>query len=173
MNFYPKIYLENILEIKYEILEKNNIKGIILDMDNTLIDFNVNIVNGAKQWVKELKEKGIKLIIVSNSNKTEKLEKTSKELEIDYIKFGMKPFKIGLMKAQKILQIEPENIAVVGDQLFTDVLGANRCKMFSILVKPLDEKDIILTIIKRPLENYILQKYMKKTRNEEKNNVYK
>lgn len=162
MIFYPKMYLENILEIKYEMLEANAIKGIILDMDNTLIDFNVNILNGTKQWVQDLKEKGIKLIIVSNSNKTEKLKKTSSELKIDYIKFGMKPLKKGLKKAQKILQLKPENIAVVGDQVFTDVWGANRCKMFSILVKPLDEKDILLTIIKRPLENYILKKYLKK-----------
>ena len=77
MIFYPKMYLENILEIKYEMLEANGIKGIILDMDNTLIDFHVNILNGVKQWAEDLKEKGIKLIIVSNSNKIEKLEKTS------------------------------------------------------------------------------------------------
>ena len=173
MIFYPKMYLENILEIKYEMLEANGIKGIILDMDNTLIDFHVNILNGVKQWAEDLKEKGIKLIIVSNSNKIEKLEKTSRELKIDYIKFGMKPLKKGLKKAQKILQLKPENIAVAGDQLFTDIWGANRCKMFSILVKPLDEKDILLTIIKRPLENHIIKRYLKKINNKEKKNVHK
>lgn len=173
MNFYPKIYVENILKIKYEILKTNKIEGIILDMDNTLIDFNVNILKGAKQWVQELKEKGIKFIIVSNSNKIEKLQKTSCELGIDYIKFGMKPLKKGLIKAQEKLQLKPENIAVIGDQIFTDILGANRCKMFSILVKPLDEKDILLTIIKRPLENYILKKYLKKIDDKENKNVHK
>lgn len=173
MIFYPKIYLENILEIKYEMLETNGIKGIILDMDNTLIDFNVNILDGAKQWVQTLKNKGIKFIIVSNSNKTDKLKKTSSELEIEYIKFGMKPLKKGLKKAEKILQLKAENIAVVGDQIFTDILGANRCKMFPILVKPLDEKDIFLTIVKRPLENYILKRYLKKINNKEKKDVHK
>ena len=66
MIFYPKMYLEHILEIKYEMLEANGIKGIILDMDNTLIDFHVNILNGVQQWVEDLKGKGIKLIILSN-----------------------------------------------------------------------------------------------------------
>ncbi len=161
MLLYPKLYLENILQINYELLKKNNIKGLILDMDNTIIDYNKNILKGAKKWCDDLKEKNIKLIIVSNSNKKEKLEKTSKELEIPYIMFAKKPFKKGLLKAIKTLQLKPENIATVGDQIFTDVLGGNRCKMFSILVKPLDEKDILLTLVKRPLENLVIKRYLK------------
>lgn len=74
----------------------------------------------------------------------------------------MKPLKRGFKKAIKKLQEEPEHIAAIGDQVFTDVMGANHCHMFPILVKPLDEKDIWLTIIKRPLENYILKKYLEK-----------
>lgn len=86
----------------------------------------------------------------------------SKELEMDYILFAMKPLKRGFKRAMKQLQEKPENIAAIGDQVFTDVIGANRSRMFSILVKPLDEKDIWLTIMKRPLENYILKKYKEK-----------
>ena len=74
----------------------------------------------------------------------------------------MKPFKKGLKKAMKVLNEKPENIAAIGDQVFTDVIGANRCGMFPILVKPLDEKDIWLTVMKRPLERYILKKYESK-----------
>ena len=74
----------------------------------------------------------------------------------------MKPFKKGLKKAIKILDEEPQNIAAVGDQVFTDVVGANRLKMFSILVKPLDEKDIWLTVMKRPLENVIINRYKRR-----------
>ena len=83
--------------------------------------------------------------------------------------FGVKPLKKGLKQAVKKLGVNPENIAGVGDQIFTDVIGANRMHMYSILVKPLDEKDIFLTVIKRPLEKYIIKKYQTK----EKNNVYK
>lgn len=131
-------------------------------MDNTLIDFNCNILEGAKQWCDNLRENGIKLIIVSNSNKKEKLEKVSRELNIEYILFAMKPLKRGFKKAMKKLELPPENIAAIGDQVFTDVIGANHAHMYSILVKPLDEKDIFLTVIKRPLENYILKKYLEK-----------
>lgn len=162
MFFYPKIYLDSIKDVSLELLEQNNIKAVILDMDNTLIDFNCNILEGAKQWCNKLKENGIKLIIVSNSNKKEKLDKISRELKLEYIAFAMKPLKRGFKKAVKKLKVMPENIAVIGDQVFTDVIGANHAHMYSILVKPLDEKDILLTVLKRPIENYILKKYMKK-----------
>ena len=114
---------------------------------------------GAEKWCNNLKDKGIKFYIVSNSNKKEKLERVSKILNIDYILFAMKPFKKGLKKAIEELNEKPQNIAAIGDQIFTDVLGANRCHMFAILVKPLAEKDIWLTLIKRPIENYVIKKY--------------
>ena len=60
-----------------------------------------------------------------------------------------------------MLELENNEIAVIGDQIFTDVLGANRMKMFSILVKPIKEKDIWITILKRPIENFIINNYLK------------
>lgn len=72
------------------------------------------------------------------------------------------PLKLGFKKVQDILKEKPENIAVVGDQIFTDVVGGNRCKMFTILVEPIAEKDIWITMLKRPIENKIKQKYHKK-----------
>ena len=161
MILYPKYYCEKITDITAEYLKENNIKGLILDVDNTLLDFDLNFVEGLEDWYKNIKENGIKCIIVSNSNKTKKLEKVANLLQIKYIKFATKPLKKGFKKAEKILDIPSENIAAIGDQIFTDVIGANRSKMFSILVKPLAEKDIWLTRIKRPLENLIVKKYLK------------
>ena len=89
------------------------------------------------------------------------MEAVAKILEVPYIFFAKKPFKSGFMRAKKILKLESENIAVVGDQIFTDVIGANRCGMFSILVKPIEEKDYLLTRIKRPLEKFIIKRYEK------------
>lgn len=169
MFLYPKLYIENVTKISYDFLKQNNIKALILDMDNTLIDFNHNLLEGVDKWCENLKKNGIKLMIVSNSNKKDKIEKVVKHLNLDYILFAMKPLKKGLKQAVKKLGVNPENIAGVGDQIFTDVIGANRMHMYSILVKPLDEKDIFLTVIKRPLEKYIIKKYQTK----EKNNVYK
>lgn len=161
MKIYPKLYLNNVTEITLELLEKHKIKGLILDIDNTLMDYNHNLVKGLEEWIAELKQANIKLFIVSNTNHEEKAKKIGNLLNIPYIYFAKKPFKSGLNKAKEQMNLEANQIAVVGDQIFTDVLGANRCKMFSILVKPLDEKDIWITKLKRPIENKIIKNYLK------------
>ena len=133
MILYPKFYLENVKEISIEFLRKNNIKGLILDVDNTLIDINRKIIDGAEQWCDNLKKHGIRICILS-------------------------------YRAQKLLEIEKsEEIAVVGDQLFTDIIGANRVKMVPILVQPVDKKDLWYTKIKRPIENIFIRRYIKST----------
>ena len=169
MILYPKLYLEKVTDITIEILNKYHIEALILDMDNTLLDFDKKIVEGGKQWVEQLKRNGIKICIASNSGKREKVEMLSNELGIEnYILWSMKPLKFGVKKAQKILKTKNENIAVVGDQIFTDVIVANRCHMFYILVKPIKEKDIWITKMKRPFENHIIQKFLKETKEGEK-----
>lgn len=161
MILYPKLYIDNVKEITFEILQENGVKGVILDVDNTLIDYYKNMPDGVEKWCEDLKNKGIKFCIASNSNKKEKVKKVSEKLNIPYIYFAKKPLKMGLNKAKNIMKLEAKEVAVVGDQIFTDVLGANRCKMFSILVNPIEEKDIFITVIKRPIENLIKNNYKK------------
>lgn len=161
MILYPKLYIDNVKEITFEILQENGIKGLILDVDNTLIDYYKNMPDGVKIWCEDLKNRGIKFCIASNSNKKEKVKEVSEKLNIPYIYFAKKPLKMGLNKAKNIMGLEAKEVAVVGDQIFTDVLGANRCKMFSILVNPIEEKDILITVIKRPIENLIKSNYKK------------
>ena len=108
-----------------------------------------------------MKQKGIKLYILSNTNKKDKVEAVSNKLDIPYINFAKKPLRGGFERVKKLLEEEYGNIAVVGDQIFTDVLGANRCKMFAILVEPVGEKDLLFTRLKRPLEQKIKNKYLK------------
>ena len=162
MILYPDAHFNNVREIEIEFLRENNIKALILDVDNTLLDTDKRMVDGLEKWHEEIINAGIKTLILSNSNKKKKLEFISEKLGIEYIGFATKPLKRGFKKAQKELNLPSENIAVVGDQIFTDVLGANRCKMFSILVEPIAEKDYFITKIKRPLENLVIKKYLKK-----------
>ena len=161
---YPKEYFNSVKDIKIELLNENNIKGLILDVDNTLINLDRKMPVGVADWAKELKNKGIKICILSNSNKIKKVEAVAKIIDVPYIFFGKKPFKPGFIKARDILKLPNENIAVVGDQIFTDVIGANRCNMFSILVKPIEEKDYLITRIKRPIEQFIIKLYKKQKR---------
>lgn len=122
MIFYPNIYLNNVKDIKIEFLKTNNIKGLLLDVDNTLIDFDLKVLEGAKEWCDGLRKEGIKLCILSNTNKIEKVKRVAKELELPYINFAKKPFKKGFRRAIDLLRLDAKNVAAVGDQIMTDVL---------------------------------------------------
>jgi len=162
---YPNLYLPSVKEITEEVLNTNQIKGLILDVDNTLVDLDRNLIEGAKLWCENLKNKGISFCILSNTNKKDKVEKVSKELGMPYLYFAKKPFKEGFIKAKEMLNLDNKNIAVVGDQIFTDIVGANRVGMFSILVEPIDERDIWITKVKRPFEKLVINRYVKKGKN--------
>lgn len=172
MKIYPKAYFNNVREIKIDFLQKHKIKALILDVDNTLIDYDKNLSKETIRWANELEGQGVKLYILSNSNKKQKVKKVAEDLGIEYEYFAKKPLKFGFKKVQEKLQEKPEHIAVVGDQIFTDVIGGNRCNMFTILVDPIAEKDIWITRIKRPIENAIKNKYKKLCQNNEGRGVW-
>lgn len=159
MILYPKMLLDSVTQITPEILKENKINAIILDVDNTLINIKQELSEEVKNWVKTMKNNNIKLYILSNTNDKQKVGKVSKALDIPYVNLAKKPFKQGFLKVQKILQENPENIAAVGDQIFTDVIGGNRCNMFTILVEPIQKKEYWYTRWKRPIENVIKNKY--------------
>ena len=168
MILYPNEYFNKVEEITIEFLKKNKIKALILDIDNTLIDYNRKMSPSVQQWAKELKGQGMKLYILSNTNNREKVEEVANTLEIPYRNLAKKPFKSGFFKVQKELGEKCENIGVVGDQIFTDIIGGNRCNMFTILVNPINEKDFWYTAWKRPLENRIKTRYNNKLIKEKK-----
>lgn len=162
MNLYPDIYIENVKAIDIELLNKYGIKGLILDIDNTLIDYDKNILEGTKKWCEDLKNQGIKMCILSNTNKVYKVKKVADNLNLEYEYFAHKPSKRGFNKAKKLLNLEPQNIAVVGDQIFTDVWGGRRSNMKTILTKPIDKRDILITKLKRPFEKIVINRYLKR-----------
>ncbi len=162
---YPNAYFSSVLDIKIGFLIKNKIKALILDVDNTLIDYNKNLSQDIVKWSHELQGQGIKMYILSNTNKKQKVEDVAKKLEIPYEYLAKKPFKKGFKKVEEKLNVKSKEIAVVGDQIFTDIIGGNRCKMFTILVDPVDEKDFWYTAWKRPIENKIKKKIVKGEKN--------
>lgn len=167
MNIYPKELLNKVEEITIEFIKKNKLKALILDVDNTLIDYYKTLSEEKVKWAKDLKGQGVKLYILSNTNKKEKVEKVANKLEIPYKLFAKKPCKKGFLEIQKELNLKPEEIGVVGDQIFTDIIGGNRCNMFTILVEPVDKKDLLITAWKRPIEEKIKNKF-KKTKEKNK-----
>ncbi len=155
MNIYPDAYFEKVEDINIEFLNKNKIKALLLDVDNTLVDYTKQMTESVIKWIKELKGQGVKLYILSNTNDKQKIENIVKKIDIPYQHFAMKPLKRGFKKAQKKLGEKSENIAIVGDQIFTDIIGGKRCNMYTILVEPINKKDFWYTAWKRPIENNI------------------
>ncbi len=158
MNIYPDAYFKKVEDINVEFLNKNKIKALLLDVDNTLVDHTQKMAESVIKWAKELKGQGVKLYVLSNTNDKQKIENIIKKIEVPYQLFSMKPLKRGFKKAQKALGEKSENIAIVGDQIFTDVIGGKRCNMYTILVDPINEKDFWYTAWKRPIENKIKSK---------------
>ena len=154
----PKAQFDKVTDVTADFLKENNIKAIILDVDNTLIDLDRKPLENIEKWIETLKKENIKICIASNSIKKAKIEKVAKKMDIPFIYFSTKPLKRGLKKAVQILQEKNENIAEIGDQLFTDVLGANRMKMFSILTKPISGEKTKLGELKRKIEKVCLRK---------------
>ena len=159
----PDEHVNKITDITIKMLKKNNIEYMFLDSDNTLIDLDKTPLEGLQEWIQEMKKNNIKFCIISNSIKKRKVEKIAKILDIPYVYFALKPTKIGFKRAKKLMNIQNnEKIAEVGDQIFTDVLGAKRMKMFSILTNPICEEKVKLNNIKRKLEKRILKNYSAK-----------
>ena len=106
MILYPKAYFNKVEDITKEFLKENKINALILDVDNTLIDYNKNLLEGLESWAEDLKSQGIKLCILSNSNHKNKVENVAKKLNIPYIYFAQKPLKKGFNKAKEILKLQ-------------------------------------------------------------------
>ena len=165
---YPNLYLNKVEEITVDILNENKIKALILDVDNTLIDINKNLSKSIVDWAMTLRGHGFKLYILSNTNHVEKVKTVADKLGVPFENFAKKPFKSGFLKVQSKLKEKPENIAVVGDQIFTDVIGGNRCEMYTILVDPINKKEYWYTAWKRPIEDAIKKKFVKINETKEK-----
>lgn len=158
--FYPTYMYERVEHIPYELIERNNIKLIILDMDNTLIDNNKIYKKELKNWVKDMKVHSVKLCILSNSPFEEKVKKIARELKVEYEFNAKKPLLGGFKKILEHTNIKTDNILMIGDQIFTDVWGGNRIGVRTVLVTPINKKESILSKVKRPLEKVILKKYL-------------
>ena len=108
MILYPKALLKNVREITIEFIKNNKLKALILDLDNTLIDYDRNLPQETINWAKQLQGQGVKLYILSNTNKIEKVKKVAEQLgKIQYKTFARKPYKKGFIQIQKELGMNP------------------------------------------------------------------
>ena len=150
----PNVEFDIITDIGVDFLKENNIKGLILDVDNTLIDLSRNKIYGLDDWIDPIIKSGIKIAVVSNGRKKKQIDLLTKKHGLIYVFFALKPFKSGIKKAKKELNLCYNEIAEIGDQIFTDVWVSNRTKMFSILTKPVEMEKSFLQKFKRRIEDW-------------------
>ena len=105
----PKAYFSRVQDITIQFLIKNKIKALILDVDNTLIDYYKNLSEDVIKWALDLQGQGIKMYILSNSNNTYKIKTVADKLEVPYVGFARKPFKSGFLKVKKELNIDEKD----------------------------------------------------------------
>ncbi len=156
---YPSLAVDSISDISRDFLEKNNIKGLILDIDNTLVpNHAADADDNAVKWIESVKAAGYRLCIVSNGSK-KRVARFNERLKLPAIHRAFKPGKRAFEKAGRMIDSKNENIAVIGDQIFTDIYGGNRVGMYTILVKPIDSHEGKLVRFKRIFEKHILKRY--------------
>ncbi len=157
--FTPNLMLNNVTDIDLDFLESKGIKGIILDVDNTLTMHNSQEVHKiVLEWLQKMKDNSIKLIIVSN-NYEERIKPFADKIGLDYISFGCKPLTKGMTQAVKKMGLKKEQVAIVGDQIYTDILGGNLKGLYTILVVPFELENTTFFKIKRRLEKLHINKY--------------
>ena len=158
---YPQMYKKRVEDINYTKLKELGIKCLVFDLDNTiaLIDQDL-ITEDMKNLLLNLK-KDFKIAIISN-NKESRVKKYADILDCGYVYSAMKPFAKGFKKIAKKYNLERKEIAVIGDQLITDIMGANIFRAYPILVDPLAKKDLKISYFNRFLEKQVFKKYQRK-----------
>jgi HAD superfamily phosphatase (TIGR01668 family) len=154
---YPKLYAPSLVEIEPELLEKLGLKGILLDLDNTIVSRDSNRYSEeVGEWLGELRARGFRLGIVSN-NSRQRVGAVADLLELPAVHRAIKPLVGPFRRAMGMLGTKPAETALIGDQIFTDIFGGNLCGLYTILVVPLQGKEFWGTrLFSRPLEKIVL-----------------
>ena len=160
--FKPTYVFDKVNDITAEFLQNKHIKGLMLDLDNTLTTHNNPIVpQSSLEWIDSMKAAGIRLMIVSN-NHAPRVTPFAEQLGIDFVCEGAKPLTIGYSKAIKRMGLERKEVAAVGDQIFTDVLGSNLKGVRSIFVFPIKPEESLPFRFKRAVEKPFLPEFPNK-----------
>lgn len=160
--FYPDEYVDSTYEIDFDKLYAKGYRAVIFDIDNTLVPHGEPADERACALFAHLKEIGFSCMLLSN-NKEPRVKMFNDAVQVSYIFRAGKPNPANYRKAMEILGSDTTNTLFVGDQLFTDVYGANRTGLRSILVKPIHPKEEIQIVLKRYLEKIVLFFYQRST----------
>jgi uncharacterized protein len=161
--FYPKKYVRSIYSINLKKYYKLGYRGILFDIDNTLVPHGAAANDKAINFFKKLTKIGFKFCLISN-NKEERVKPFATAVGAPFICDARKPLTKNYIEAMKLMDTDIDETIFVGDQLFTDVYGGNRANMYTILVKQINPKEEIQIVLKRYLEKIVLYFYVRRDR---------
>lgn len=156
--FFPDETVSSTYEIEFEGLYEEGYRGILFDIDNTLVEHGMEANEQAVGLFERLRRIGFECCLISN-NKKQRVSSFNEKIGVHMIFNARKPGKKGYLDAMKRMGTNKDNTILVGDQLFTDIWGAKRCSIRNILVKPINKREEIQIVIKRHLEKIILWEY--------------
>ena len=159
--FYPNLYLKSITGLTPGLLRQWGVRGLILDVDNTLTTHDSPTpCPEVLRWLEVMRAHHIEMIILSN-NTARRIEPFAKALGMGFVAHAKKPLASGYRRAAAELELDKSELALVGDQIFTDILGGNLWGVRTILVRPMQPESTRLFMLKRRLERSILKAYGK------------
>ncbi len=155
----PNYYVNRITDITPAFLKKIGAKAVILDVDNTLAVNKGKIVLGnVPSWLERMKSSDVRLIILSNAM-PERMSGFAEKIGLEFVGLGLKPLPFGYFRAAKRMGVKIKDCAIVGDQLFTDILGGNLAGCKTVLVSPVEMENTSFFKFKRGMERRLLKKY--------------
>lgn len=158
------MYVDTLLDVPLEELAAAGLRAFIFDLDNTITEWNSQALRTeVEEWFQTIREMGFKACILSN-NGEKRILQVSQRLGIPFIHRARKPMRRSFLQAVDLMGMKPSEVAVIGDQIFTDVLGGNRAGLYTILVKPLARREFYGTKISRAMEFFVLRRYNRKYR---------
>ena len=161
--FFPDAYMESTYAIDFEKLYQEGIRGVIFDIDNTLVPHGAPADERAVKLFERLRAIGLDYCLISN-NQLPRVKPFADAVQAKFVEDAHKPFRKNYLKAMELMHTDLNSCIFVGDQIFTDVYGARRCGMRTILVKPLHPTEEIQIVLKRYLEKIVLYFYQKEKR---------
>ncbi|MDR3270947.1 MAG: YqeG family HAD IIIA-type phosphatase [Peptococcaceae bacterium] len=148
--FQPTIRFASLEKISVETLLEAGIRGLVMDLDNTLTLWRATVIEDkVVDWIAQVKAGGIQVCVVSNSKTKRRVAIIAERLGVPYVFRAIKPRRRGFLRAMQIMGSSVRDTAVIGDQLFTDVLGGNLLKLRTILVSPISDHEFMGTKILR------------------------
>lgn len=162
--FLPKMKVQSIYDIPLDRLYEQGIRGIVTDLDNTLVGAHSPLATEELvKWLSEVAAIGFEVVIVSNNNDS-RVGTFAAPLQLPYIHAARKPAQRAFVKALNILKLEPAQTLMIGDQMMTDVFGGNRMGMHTVLVAPIAPlEEGVMTKVNRRLERIVISKLRKRS----------